>query len=110
MSFPAIIRQEMRLAERAIPHRLDNCLLDIPAMQLQRDAFLFTTPRGTRFHYVRDDGIAIAQSENGSPEETDLFYNGTVYGAVAWLNGLVPLHASSVVKDGRIIAFTGESG
>lgn len=110
MSFPAIIREEMRIEARTLPDRLENCVMEWPVMQLNRDAFLFTTPRGTRFHYARGKGIAIAQGDDGSTEETDLFYNGTVYGAVAWLNGLVPLHASSVVMGGRIVAFTGDSG
>lgn len=110
MSFPAIIKSEMRLNDRAVPSHLPDRLYSDPIIQLARDAFLFTTPRGTRFHYVRGQGIAVEQAASGSEEETDLFYNGTVYGGVAWLNGLVPLHASSVISKGKVIAFTGESG
>lgn len=110
MSFPAIIRHEMQKIDRPLPDRLEDCLLDLPIMQMRSDSFLFTTPLGTRFHYRKGEGIAIAESDDGTTDETSLFYNGTVYGAVAWLNGLVPLHASSVVKDDRVIAFTGESG
>ena len=110
MSFPAIIRDEMRLVQRPVPARLPGCVHADRIIELTRDAFLFTTPRGTRFHYQRGQGVAVEQAATGSDLETDLFYNGTVYGGVAWLNGLVPLHASSVVRSGRIIAFTGESG
>ena len=110
MSFPAIIRNEMRLVERPLPSRLPDCLFGDDVIQLARDAFLFTTPRGTRFHYKQGAGIAVDQAATGSDEETDLFYHGTVYGGVAWLNGLVPLHASSVTCRGKVIAFTGESG
>ncbi len=100
----------MRVENRPVPDRLDDCCMDIPLLQLRRDSFLFTTPRGTRFHYAIGQGLAVEQSAKGSAEETDLFYHGSVYGVVAWLNGLVPLHASSVVKNGRVIAFTAESG
>ncbi len=110
MSFPAIISEEMRLAERPVPSRLPDCLYSDDIIQLARDAFLFTTPSGTRFHYRRGAGIAVDKAGSGSDEETDLFYHGTVYGGVAWLNGLVPLHASSVVIQGKVVAFTGDSG
>ncbi len=110
MDFPAIIRDEMRVEARRVPERLDDCCRVEPELQLRRDSFIFTTPRGTRFHYAIGQGIAIEQSADGSDAETGLFYHGTVYGAVVWLNGLVPLHASSVAKDGKVIAFTAKSG
>ncbi len=110
LRFPAIIREEMRILNEPVPDRLDTPLVDNQVIQLRADSFLFTTPAGTRFCYRQGQGIAISQGREGSAEETDLFYNGTVYGAVAWLNGLIPLHASSVVSDGRVIAFTGQSG
>ena len=65
MSFPAIIRDEMRIEQRVLPDRLDRCVMEWPVMQLNRDAFLFTTPRGTRFHYARGKGIAIVQGAAG---------------------------------------------
>lgn len=110
MSFPEIISAEMQIRDEPLPDRLDTPLLDNATIQLRADSFLFTTPAGTRFHYLKGRGIAIEKAAGSSPEETDLFYNGTVYGAVAWINRLIPLHASSVVRDGRVLAFTGESG
>lgn len=110
MNFPAIISEEMRLVERPVPSRLPDCLYSDHIIQLAQDAFLFATPSGTCFHYRRGAGIAVNQAKSGSDEETDLFYHGTVYGGVAWLNGLVPLHASSVVSQDKVIAFTGDSG
>ncbi len=38
------------------------------------------------------------------------FHNGSVYGAAAWMNGYVPLHASAVVWRGGVHAFAGASG
>lgn len=110
MTFPAIISDEMRLRSERLPDRLDDPLVANSIIELRSDSFLFTTPAGTRFHYEKGRGIAVDESTASNPEETDLYYHGTVYGAVAWINGLIPLHASSVVRDGRVIAFTADSG
>lgn len=40
----------------------------------------------------------------------ELYRWGTVFGAVAWINGFFPLHASAVSIAGRCVAFTADSG
>lgn len=110
MSFPAIINEEMRLRSEPLPDRIEDALVATPTIEIRADSFLFITPAGTRFHYEKGRGIAIDESADSTPQETDLYYHGTVYGAVAWINGLIPLHASSVVLGDRVIAFTADSG
>jgi hypothetical protein len=39
-----------------------------------------------------------------------LWLNGSVYSAIASINGLLPIHASAVAHDGQVFAFTGPSG
>lgn len=110
MSFPAIIKDEMRLRSDPLPDRIEDPLVVTPNIEIRADSFLFITPAGTRYHYEKGRGIAVDESAESTPQETDLYYHGTVYGAVAWINGLIPLHASSVVRDNRVIAFTADSG
>ncbi|XUU61095.1 hypothetical protein ACRAQ6_02160 [Erythrobacter sp. HA6-11] len=87
---------------------------------LTNDAFWFETPAGVQFSYKVGDTVRAWLPDPGSKAEYEIFLWGTVYGAVAWLNGMIPLHASCVVMSGnkqenasplpRAIAFTGESG
>ena len=76
---------------------------------LGADRFLFRTPAGARLLYVRGQPVTIDPGD-ADEGEIDLYLWGTVYGAVAWLNGFVALHAGAVEVEGRAIAFTGASG
>jgi|GEM_PF-681124 len=78
-------------------------------MQLRRDGFLFVSPGGVRFRYHLGGKVQF-HVPAGLQDEAELFLRGTVFGAVAWLNDLLPLHASAVEAGGGIIAFTGDSG
>ena len=42
--------------------------------------------------------------------EESLWLNGSVYAAIASINGLLPIHASAVALDGSVLAFTGQAG
>lgn len=72
--------------------------------------FALRTDSGFGFHYVPGEGVRIDRADHADPAEEELWLNGSVYAAIACLNGLYPLHASAVAHGGRVIAFTGPSG
>ncbi|MEO7469365.1 MAG: hypothetical protein ABIV36_20345 [Sphingobium limneticum] len=104
------LEEELGLREGIVPAALENSALVTPTYQIAHDAFLLTLPNGLRFHYRRGSGTVYARPAEVSDAEVTLFFEGSVYGAIAWINGLVPLHASAVVHAGRVHAFTGASG
>lgn len=109
----ARLRAEMRVREGKVPDRLADCFYDHDGFSIRQDAFIFRTRGGVGFSYRMDHGIIVELPENGGEaarDEMKLFLWGTVFGAVAWLNGLLPLHASAVSRNGRVVAFTAESG
>lgn len=86
------------------------------------EAFWFQTSGGVQFSYQLGGSVRANLPSEALREEFDLFLWGTVYGAVAWFNAMVPLHASSVVlahdRDAgevgqflpHAVAFSGDSG
>ena len=42
--------------------------------------------------------------------EESLWLNGSVYAAIASINGLLPIHASAIAYDGKVFAFTAPAG
>jgi len=111
-SSPALdmLARECAIHDGTPPQSLPNALTHSPAFAISRDAFLLTLPSGLRFHYQQGRGVTVAQPDGVTDDEVRLFFNGSVYGAIAWINGLIPLHASGVVQDGAVHAFTGASG
>lgn len=106
----ALLAAESALHEGVTPDRLPNALREMPTFSIASDAFLLRLPSGLIFHYAQGKGVTFSRPAEVSDLEVSLFLNGSVYGAIAWINGLVPLHASAVVQDGQVHAFTGQSG
>jgi hypothetical protein len=112
-----LMRQEMRIAHGTVPATIDNSFFSDESFMISSSEFIFETLGGVRFHYRVGKGLTVqmpaALHEQGkvlADTDFELFLWGTVFGAVAWLNGLLPLHASAVDIGGRIAAFTADSG
>lgn len=106
----ALLAAESAAREGPTPQTLPGALREVPTFAIARDAFLLRLPSGLTFHYRQGDGVTWSRPDSVSDLEISLFLNGSVYGAIAWINGFVPLHASGVVFDGKVHAFTGHSG
>lgn len=74
------------------------------------DQFAMRTDNGHAFHYVKGEGVTVELAEGADPADVELWLSGSVYTAVACLNGLYPIHASAVAYRGQVHAFTGPSG
>jgi len=77
---------------------------------LEADSYLLHTADGLRYFYRKGEGITICRDSAADASEEQLWLNGSVYSAVACINGLVPIHASAVAHEGKVFAFTGPSG
>lgn len=77
---------------------------------LEADSYLLHTSDGLRYFYCKGDGVTISRDAASDASEEQLWLNGSVYSAIASINGLLPIHASAVAHDGRVFAFTAPSG
>jgi len=77
---------------------------------LEADCYLLNTTDGLSYFYRKGDGITIGRSDDADASNELLWLNGSVYSAVACINGFVPIHASAVAHGGKVYAFTGPSG
>lgn len=87
-----------------------DVLFDKEGFTLTATSFRFVTAGGVRFSYQLGGRVQAVLPNGASRDELQLFLWGTVFGAVAWLNGLVPLHASAVAHASGAVAFTGPQG
>lgn len=103
-------RREVTARRGPVPPTIDNPIIERPLFALSRDAFLLKLPNGLSYHYARGHGVQIEAPDTIGDDEIALFQDGSVYGAIAWINGLVPLHASAIVHNGKAYAFAADSG
>lgn len=101
---------EARAVDGPVPESLDDPWAVAPTFDITDSEYLLRLPSGVRFHYRKGQGVRIHRPEGSSDQEVKLFFDGSVYGAIAYLNGLIPLHASAVLQDGAVRAFTAKSG
>lgn len=106
----SIMARESAYREAPVPAGIANPIKQTLTFEISATEFLLRLPFGLQFHYRVGKGVAFQRAAHVTDSEVTLFLEGSVIGAIAWINGLVPLHASAVVHDGRIHAFTGVSG
>ena len=61
---------------------------------MRQDQFLLRGEGDHYFHYRKSEGIVIERGANTDLSEESLWLNGSIYSAIASMNGLVPIHAS----------------
>ena len=102
---------ETRVQHGPVPRNLGGH--DVPPGHdiFAQGQYLLRCASGYGYYYQPGSGIMIERpAVDADPDEEFLWLNGSVYAAVACLNGLYPLHASAVEYQGRVFAFTGPSG
>jgi hypothetical protein len=105
----SLLAREASVREGPVPSSLPGALGEAATYAIARDAFLLHLPNGLRYHYERGKGVTVSRPHAVPDDEIALFLNGSVYGAIAWINGYVPLHAASVVCGAGVHAFSGPS-
>jgi hypothetical protein len=105
-----IMERETQVTYGPVPKRLlDDELADM-SWQFRDGEFLLRAIGEHYFHYRRGQGVTIERSDKVDASEESLWLNGSVYAAIASLNGLVPIHASAVAANGAVYAFTAPAG
>lgn len=106
----AMLTRETRLREGVTPRELGGVTVGPGKQWLHEDSFLLRTESGLRFFYRKGEGVTVERPAQFDPAEEYLWRNGSIYAAIACINGLYPIHASAVACNGQVFAFTGQSG
>ena len=102
-----LMERETRLKYGDVPRTLAGEPLREMSWQMQDGAFLLRAEGDYYFYYRPGDGVTVHRGAGADVSEESLWLNGSVYAAIASMNGLLPIHASSVAYNGSVFAFTG---
>lgn len=108
---PYLVATEGDVVVRAgsVPETLADVTARGVAYSINAAQFLLELPGGAR--YLVEEGQRITYDRRGaSDREVALFLLGSAWAALCYQRGLLPLHASAIVDEGRVHAFTGPSG
>jgi hypothetical protein len=105
-----LLARETRLCDGPVAREFDDQPIPEGSRAFPPGEFVLRTGTGYGFHYRPGQGVACERRTGADPDELELWLHGSVYAAVACLNGLYPVHASAVAWNGQVHAFTGPSG
>jgi hypothetical protein len=105
-----LLARETRVAPGPVPREWAGRAIGRDSSYLDGDSYVLRTDSGLGFFYRRGDGISVEHEPGADLSEESLWLNGSVYAAIACINGLMPIHASAVVHESQVYAFTGPSG
>jgi len=105
-----LLERETRVSYGPVPTRLFGAPLDPMCWHIGPGRFLLRAEGDHYFLYRKGKGITIHRGSNANIDEELLWLNGSLYAAIASMNGLVPIHASGVAVGGAVFAFTGGAG
>lgn len=107
---PALLAAEATVHYGPVPRGLGGHDLPPGSLLLADDCFLLRTRSGYGYFYRKGEGVLVERDPGADPAEESLWLNGSVYAAIAAINGFLPFHASAVAWQGRVYAFSGPSG
>jgi len=105
-----LLERETRVSYGPVSDRLFAEPLEQMSWQMERGEFLLRAEGDHYFSYRPGEGVTVHRGAGVDPSEESLWLNGTVYAAIASMNGLLPIHASAVAFEGSVFAFTGPAG
>ncbi|QIK95821.1 hypothetical protein G7076_04480 [Sphingomonas sp. HDW15A] len=105
-----VLQRETRVSYGVVPTYLFDSPLEQTSWQMGEEDFLLRGEGNHYFYYRRGEGVTVYRGADADLSEESLWLNGTVYSAIASMNGLLPIHASAVAYNGLVYAFTGVAG
>lgn len=106
----ALMAHEMRVRRGAVPRAIAGHTVGPDQFLLAGDRYLMRAADGIAVHYRRGEGLTLEAPPDADQRDVSLWLHGSVYAAVAAINGLLPIHASAVTWNGRVHAFSGPPG
>ena len=105
----ALLARETQLRYGRVPTELDGVKVAEDGHFLSGDAYLLRSD-GLSILYRKGEGVTVEHGPDADISAESLWLNGSVYAAIASINGFKPIHASAVAYQGQVVAFTGPSG
>lgn len=101
---------EITVQEGETPDQLSQTVRTAARFSISPGELLLQVDGIARFWVRNGDTITVQRAPGSSLEDTRLFLYGTAFGAAILQQGRVPLHATTVTRDGQTLAFTGPCG
>jgi len=92
------------------PNNLSKPLFTALRYEISENEFLLKVDDIANYYVASGEKIIICKNNKATDKEIKLFLYSSVFGALFHQRNMIPLHATTVVKNNKAIAFSGNSG
>lgn len=78
--------------------------------QTAENMFLFCVEGVARYCVKQGCEVVVQAYHDADPKEVRLYLLGTAMGVLLLQRGIIPLHGSAIIREGRCVVFTGQCG
>jgi hypothetical protein len=100
----------IRLGETPEQLRQTPVVKNICATMAEGEFLFFHEKLGIRFYAKDGNEIVVDRNYYSDPGKVSVYLLGSILGAVLYMRGLIPLHASAILTDKGAVLFAGASG
>jgi hypothetical protein len=101
---------KVRISNGKVPHSLEAAAQAGPYTQLTPTEYLLNIPGTARYHARNGSEVTVEIAPGARTGDITTYLLGSIFGALCYQNGFLPLHASAVDFAGGVAAFLGDSG
>lgn len=93
-----------------VPSEIENALINKENLKISKNEMLFCA-EGVGKYYIPDDNtIIISPDDHYKYNSLKLYLLGFMFSTLLLKRGIIPIHGSSMLVDGKCIVVTGDSG
>lgn len=104
------IHPDIVIESGTTPERLQNVRNQSRFYQANDEEFLLRINGIATYYVTRGTNVIVQQINNADEGEVSAYLAGMVMGVIFHQRGLIPLHASSIVYNGKCLVFAGNTG
>jgi len=93
-----------------VPEKLEGCVARSVGFQVKPDHYILNIEGVGRFMATYGKNICIEPCPGVEEKDFRMYITGSVFGAIAYQRGLLPMHASAIQYGKGALLFAGDSG
>jgi len=103
-------KADVNICLSEVPEKLEGCVKKGIGYQIKPEHYILSISGVARYMVIKGEEIRLEIEKDAHLDEVKVFLYASVFGALSHLRGALPLHASAIKYNKRIILFAGNTG
>lgn len=103
-------RVDINIIRSTVPSELNETIFSNEYIKISKNEVLLSIEGIAKYYVKNGDEIIVEPDVHGDNNSVNLYLLGTALGTALLQRGVIPIHGSAMVIDGKCVLFTGNSG